>query len=124
MEEARDALNEVPAIQAAWLFGSHAKGRARPDSDADIAVLTSEALSYKTRLSLMSKLEAIFQTDRVDLVVLSVENPVLSFEAVRGRCIFDRDTTARATFVSLVSRMYEDSMAFLESGMRQWRDPS
>lgn len=34
----RDALAETPHLTRAWLFGSRAKGAARPASDIDIAV--------------------------------------------------------------------------------------
>jgi predicted nucleotidyltransferase len=32
-----------PAIAAAYLFGSYAKGRQKPDSDIDVAVLLDDA---------------------------------------------------------------------------------
>lgn len=35
----RDALREVSGIDAAFVFGSHARGDARPDSDIDLLVL-------------------------------------------------------------------------------------
>jgi predicted nucleotidyltransferase len=35
----RDALNEVPGIDAAFIFGSQARGDARPDSDIDLLIL-------------------------------------------------------------------------------------
>jgi predicted nucleotidyltransferase len=38
----RDALRDVPGIDAAFVFGSHARGDARPDSDIDLLVLGDE----------------------------------------------------------------------------------
>lgn len=35
----RDALREVPGIDAAFIFGSQARGDARPDSDIDLLIL-------------------------------------------------------------------------------------
>ena len=35
----RDALKEVPGIEAAFIFGSQARGDARPDSDIDLLIL-------------------------------------------------------------------------------------
>ena len=39
MDIARRVLAEGPPLRLAVLFGSHAKGRARPNSDVDIAIL-------------------------------------------------------------------------------------
>lgn len=38
----RDALRHVSGIDAAFVFGSHARGDARPDSDIDLLVLGDE----------------------------------------------------------------------------------
>jgi predicted nucleotidyltransferase len=38
----RDALRDVSGIDAAFVFGSHARGDARPDSDIDLLVLGDE----------------------------------------------------------------------------------
>ena len=41
----QDYLAARPDIEAAWLFGSRATGRARPDSDVDVAVLFPPGLT-------------------------------------------------------------------------------
>lgn len=38
VESLSRCLAEVPWVEFAYLFGSHAQGRARPDSDIDVAV--------------------------------------------------------------------------------------
>jgi predicted nucleotidyltransferase len=35
----RQALSSVPGIERAWLFGSHAAGTERPDSDLDLMIV-------------------------------------------------------------------------------------
>jgi len=40
-----DYLASRPDLDAAWLFGSRATGRARPDSDVDVAVLFARSVS-------------------------------------------------------------------------------
>ncbi|MEE8526255.1 MAG: nucleotidyltransferase domain-containing protein [Thermoanaerobaculia bacterium] len=39
----RDAVADIPGIAALLLFGSRARGTARPDSDLDLAVLPTAA---------------------------------------------------------------------------------
>jgi predicted nucleotidyltransferase len=38
-----DAMNQAMPIKAVYLFGSHARGDARPDSDVDLCVVTDGA---------------------------------------------------------------------------------
>jgi hypothetical protein len=38
-------------------------------------------------------------------------NPILRFEAISGRSLYDRDLSRRAGFASLTARACEDAMA-------------
>lgn len=38
-----EAMDSVMPLRAVYLFGSHARGEARPDSDVDLCVVTDEA---------------------------------------------------------------------------------
>jgi uncharacterized protein len=38
-----EAMDSVMPIRAVYLFGSHARGDARPDSDVDLCIVTDEA---------------------------------------------------------------------------------
>jgi len=51
------ALADEPAVVCAWLFGSVARGTARPDSDVDVAVLADLPSGMDT-LAWRSELEA------------------------------------------------------------------
>lgn len=42
-EKARELLAAEPGVEEVWLFGSLARGRATPGSDADLIVVLSEA---------------------------------------------------------------------------------
>ena len=42
VEEQAEHLAEIGGVEAVWLGGSHARGRARPDSDVDLALLYSD----------------------------------------------------------------------------------
>jgi len=47
-----EAIAQEPAVQAALLFGSRARGDARPDSDWDVALLVDPLLDARARLQL------------------------------------------------------------------------
>jgi predicted nucleotidyltransferase len=44
----REALRDVRGVEAAFLFGSAAKGTARKDSDVDVFILENQALDHRT----------------------------------------------------------------------------
>jgi hypothetical protein len=43
LQECLDAFDEVMAVQKVYLFGSHARGVARPDSDVDLCIVSHGA---------------------------------------------------------------------------------
>jgi uncharacterized protein len=97
------AAQSLPEIQAAFLFGSHATGRARTDSDVDVAVLLdSECAEADARTRLRRMLEgfaAHIAADRLDLVVLNDAPPALAFQVLKhGKLAFERDRTTLHRF--------------------------
>jgi uncharacterized protein len=48
----RQQLSELPGLELAFLFGSHASGSARPDSDIDLAVLLERPISADLKQAL------------------------------------------------------------------------
>lgn len=72
-------------LLGAWLYGSHAQGRSRPDSDLDIAVLCDAQLDPVMLFDASSRLAARLATT-VDLVDLRRAGGLLRVEATqRGR---------------------------------------
>jgi hypothetical protein len=59
--------------------------------------------------------------ERIDLVVLNADNPILAFEAISGRFLCKNDLEKTAAFFSLVCREYEDVMANLEDQQKMRR---
>lgn len=103
-----EALSPLPEVRAALLFGSRATGRARPDSDVDVAVLLDLGLApadAKGRLRrLYGALGTRLATDRVDLVILNDAPPALAFQVLKhGVVVFERD---RRDLVRLRVRTY------------------
>ena len=108
-----------PEIQAAYIFGSVAQGRARPDSDIDIAVLLNRALTAARaltyRLDLAAALGALLHRDDVQLVVLNEAPPLLAHRVLsRGVLVFERSRAARARFQVETARRYADMVPAIE----------
>lgn len=118
VDQARALLSQRKELIAAWLFGSQATGRARPDSDVDLAVLAEHPLTLDQRLSLQTDLEQALQRDCVDVVDLRRGSPILQFEALNGIRLFAHSPAKVAKFSSLVGREYESAMALLQQGFR------
>jgi predicted nucleotidyltransferase len=110
-------------IAAAYIFGSVATGRTRPDSDVDIAVLLSQplpasrALSY--RLKLMAEVGAALHRADVDLVLLNDAPPLLAHRVLsKGRLVFERSRSARVRFQVLTAGRYADVVPMYETQIR------
>ena len=121
-DKIKDCLEKHTELQAAWLFGSQASGRAHSESDVDVAVLASQPLTLDQRLTLQMELEEALQTYRLDLVDLRKAGVVLQFEALQGERLLCRSPEEVAEFSSLVGREYESAMALLKIGYRARRE--
>ena len=96
-------LGDHPEILAAYLFGSVASGRSRPDSDIDIAVLVKEKKlrpnPLKYRLGLMAELGSVLGRSDIDLVLMNEASPALAQNIItKGRLIFEGSRSARLAF--------------------------
>jgi predicted nucleotidyltransferase len=114
------ALDTEPSVIGAYLFGSHATGRAHRESDVDLGVLLDTHLAstagerFEIRLRLIAALgEAIGRND-VDLVVLNEAPPALAREIVtRGRRVYCRDAEADHAYRRTVMLRAADLEPFL-----------
>ena len=104
-----DVLRQFPWITQAIVFGSVAAGRERPDSDIDIAVGGSTALSAAQRIALTQALAE--RTGRpVDLVDLAnVPEPLLGQVVQHGTRLLGTD----AQFARLISKHLFDQADFV-----------
>lgn len=122
IDKIKECLWPYNDIVAAWLFGSQATGRARPDSDVDVAILTDYPLELEQRLSIQIDLEQALKRPDVDVVDLNNASPVLRFEALNGQRVFVRSAERVAKFSSLVGREYESAIALLKLGYQARKD--
>jgi len=110
----RSFLEEKPEILVAYLFGSVVSGRARPDSDVDIAVLVADDVmrgdSFQYRLQRMADLMNVLQRDDVDFVLLNEAPPLLAHRILKkGKLIVERSPSARIAFQVRTMNRYSDT---------------
>jgi uncharacterized protein len=109
-----DALRAVARrydLRLVVLFGSHAKGRALPRSDVDVAVLARKRPwgDLDWELDLEADLCSAFPGREVDLALLNGASPLLAFEvASSGRPLFEEDSMTFSGFRSHAARAFYD----------------
>ncbi len=109
------AAEGIQGILALLVFGSRARGEARPDSDLDVAVLP-ESLDAGARRRLQADLAValaeLAPEGRVDVVLLDEAGDVLRHRALAtGRLLLCRDRRAWSDF---------QVATFREHGDREW----
>ncbi|MEE8526543.1 MAG: nucleotidyltransferase domain-containing protein [Thermoanaerobaculia bacterium] len=110
-----ERLEQFPEIVFAHLFGSRARGDARPDSDWDVAVYLREDLDAHQRFKLRCRLSAELEDlGRADVVVLNDAPPLLGHRALMGRRLLVRDPRTLVRYSVRTIARSEDE--------RHWRD--
>ncbi len=103
---------EVPGIRAAWLFGSAAEGRLRPDSDIDVAVVRDLPLDGLERHDAAGRLALRWGRD-VDLLDFKRLTPTIQVHILSGRRLFDDDPIAGHLEAARSMREWQD--------LQQWQ---
>ena len=85
-------LCEKYDIELLILFGSYATGHAHPESDIDLAIMFPESVYLLDKeIEVGTELMEIFQTGKVDVIVLNLAEPLLLKEvAAVGVPLFER----------------------------------
>lgn len=109
-------------IAAAWLFGSVARGTARPDSDVDVGVLFREDPPRNLagyRFDLEAELESALGLP-VQLVVLNRTPADLAIRVLRdGKLLVNQDPSRRIEFEVRTRNEYWDLEPYLRLYRRQ-----
>ncbi|MCC9078781.1 nucleotidyltransferase domain-containing protein [Litorilinea aerophila] len=118
-------FSRYPEIQAVYLFGSHAEGRATSRSDLDLAAILRPHTPPPDKLDLLTDLvRAGFE--QVDLVFLDpadIRDIVLWFDVVRhNRVIYAVEDFDRGQLFSKIARMYWDFVPILERQRRRFKE--
>ena len=114
-----EALAPREEILEAYLFGSHARGKARSDSDVDVAVYIDEALAdngnWGYRAELTTDLMVALGTNDVDVVVLNKAPILLCHRVLRdGVRFLSRDLRATTTRAGQALSRYFDFLPQLD----------
>ena len=111
---------ESSGVASAYLFGSHAEGRAHRESDVDVGVLlhygvySTARARFDARVRLSARIAAALRVDQVDLVVLNDVPPRLARRIVtEGRRVFCADSEADHSFVRNAQLRAADLEPFL-----------
>lgn len=113
---------QAEGIAAAWLFGSVARGTARPGSDVDIGVLLREDPPRTLegyRFDLEAELERLLRVP-VQLVVLNRAPVDLAQRVLRdGKLLVNQDPSRRIRFEIRTRNEYWDLEPYLRLYRRQ-----
>lgn len=121
VERLRAFLDGLEGIVCVYLFGSVARGSARPDSDVDVAVLferDSPSTLAESGVGVSGELERRLGC-AVDLVVLNRASADLVHRVLRdGIVVVDRDPSTRMRFEVRARNAYFDLKPVLDEYRR------
>ena len=123
--EVAECLARHPKVVLAFLFGSFSKGRSRTGCDVDVAVYLTSPHSANDVSEIRSRLEDITHRD-VDLLVLNTAPPIISWTAMKGKVLVDKDPKPHLELMLERSReakdFHEFLMDFWHERRRRWSD--
>jgi predicted nucleotidyltransferase len=94
----RDALNGEPAVDMAILFGSYARGQARPGSDVDIGLRWTPGVTHATKNAVLDRIERCARAT-ADAIDVDGAPPLLRMEIARsGKLLAARSPDAWPRF--------------------------
>lgn len=98
----------------AVVFGSAAKGKKRPTSDFDVAVLSQKEPSYQLLKELFSGFSEVFKGENVDVRFLNEADPFFRFQVVReGKLIYGNREKFQEYFTYAYKSFVDDGQPLL-----------
>lgn len=117
----RGALAQGPTLRFAILFGSQARGTARPDSDVDVAFVPVEPLTLAQEHALAAALERAVGA-AVDLVPIADAPMALRWRIARdGVVLCSSPPSAASRFLAETGIEHDDLRELEVAGMRRFR---
>lgn len=91
------------------LFGSKAQGE-KTARDTDIAVSFGRPITAREELDFFYEMVRLFETDKIDVVIVDRANPVLLKEvALHGIPLYERDKSTFDEFIISAISKYQDT---------------
>jgi predicted nucleotidyltransferase len=107
-EKISEYFSDDENVIAVYVFGSHARGRAKASSDVDVAVLLEKNPEFDYRLKVMAELGELLQRP-VDVVSLRQCGLVLQRQVLKyGVLVFEGDSRKRKAFEIISRKKYFD----------------
>lgn len=91
------------------LYGSQATGKARPESDIDIAILGKNPINFNTLVDLNNEFAEIFKTKNIDVKSLHFADPLFRYEVARKGILLYGEAGFYIRFKAYAFRDYNDS---------------
>ncbi|RCW60331.1 nucleotidyltransferase domain-containing protein [Halanaerobium sp. ST460_2HS_T2] len=88
-----------------YLFGSYAKGKERPDSDLDLAFLSSKDIDDYQRFLIAQKLASKLNIE-VDLIDLKKASTVFKVQIIQGKLLYAKNKLQQQEFEMLTLKKY------------------
>lgn len=108
------------------LFGSRARGTARPESDYDLALKTAHTPAPLDRIAWQVELEDLLDANVSIVLLTPVTDPVLGWEIARdGQLIYERDRGLWMRERARLWHLYNDALPFrraLAESLRRYAD--
>ena len=105
----------MPEILFAYLYGSRARGDARPDSDWDVGVYLREDMTARERFKMRLRLDADLEDlGRMDIAVLNDAPPFFCHRVIMGERLVVRDKAVLVRFSVRVFMQSEDQRYYRE----------
>ena len=98
-------LIEELEAELIYLFGSYAEGKERPDSDLDLAFLTSKEIDDYQRFLTAQKLASSLNID-IDLIDLKKASTVFRVQIIQGELLYAKDKQQKQEFEMLTLKKY------------------
>lgn len=112
-EHVVESLRSAGALFA-FVFGSHARGDARPDSDLDVAAFFGGAIPASFE---------VLTPSGTDLLVLNTAPLELAGRvALEGELLFDDSPTERITWLATTRKIYADEQPRLNRAHREYAE--